>query len=297
LTPCNGFGSWLEATTTEKHLGLFRAALDYPQSVALTFSHADDLALALAVAEEADKISLDRFRAQDLQISTKPDRTPVTDADRAVEDHIREALREARPRDQILGEERGHSSGTESSREWVIDPIDGTSNFLRGMPVWATLIALTINGVPQVGVVSAPALGRRWWAAVGHGAQMSEYGEERDLQVSTVSSLSDAAITYNSLPGWIGVGRGEQAVALASAAWRARAIGDFWGFMMVAEGCMDVCGEFDLQPYDIAALWPIVTEAGGRFSSVDGVESLAAGSALATNGLLHEEVLELVRAR
>lgn len=264
--------------------------------MALTFSPADDLALALAVAEEADKISMDRFRAQDLQISTKPDRTPVTDADRAVEDHIRDALRDARPRDQILGEERGHSSGTESSREWVIDPIDGTSNFLRGMPVWATLIALTINGVPQVGVVSAPALGRRWWAATGHGAQMSEYGEHRTLQVSKVASLSDAAITYNSLPGWIGAGRGEQAVALASAAWRARAIGDFWGFMMVAEGAMDVCGEFDLQPYDIAALWPIVTEAGGRFSSVDGDESLAAGSALATNGLLHDEVLELVRA-
>jgi histidinol-phosphatase len=292
----SGFANWREATSTKPALGRFRALLDYPQSVALTFSPADDLALALAVAEEADRISMDRFRAQDLRISTKPDRTPVTDADRAVEDHIRDALRDARPRDQILGEERGHSSGTESSREWVIDPIDGTSNFLRGMPVWATLIALTINGVPQVGVVTAPALGRRWWAATGHGAQMSEYGEHRSLHVSKVASLSDAAITYNSLPGWIGAGRGEQAVALASAAWRARAIGDFWGFMMVAEGAMDVCGEFDLQPYDIAALWPIVTEAGGRFSSVDGDESLAAGSALATNGLLHDEVLELVRA-
>lgn len=263
----------------------------------MTFSVADDLALALAIAEQADKVSMDRFRAQDLEVSTKPDRTPVTDADRAVEDIIRDSLRDARPRDQVLGEERGHSAGAESSREWVIDPIDGTSNFLRGMPVWATLIALTINGVPQVGVVSAPALGRRWWAAVGHGAFMSEYGDERALQVSGVTSLSDAVITYNSLPGWIGVGRGDQAVALASAAWRARAIGDFWGFMLVAEGAMDVCGEFDLQPYDIAALWPIVTEAGGRFSSVDGEQSLAAGSALATNSLLHDEVLELVAKR
>ena len=212
----------------------------------MTFSVADDLALALAIAEQADKVSMDRFRAQDLEVSTKPDRTPVTDADRAVEDIIRDSLRDARPRDQVLGEERGHSAGAESSREWVIDPIDGTSNFLRGMPVWATLIALTINGVPQVGVVSAPALGRRWWAAVGHGAFMSEYGAERPLQVSGVTSLSDAVITYNSLPGWMGVGRGDQAVALASAAWRARAIGDFWGFMLVAEGAMDVCGEFDL---------------------------------------------------
>jgi len=278
-------------------LGGNNTQLDYSQIVAHTFSPADDLAVALAIAEEADRVSMDRFRAQDLEISTKPDRTPVTDADRAVEDIIRDALRDARPRDQILGEERGHSSGAESSREWVIDPIDGTSNFLRGMPIWATLIALTINGVPQVGVVSAPALDRRWWAALGHGAFMSEYGEQRELKVSTVSSLSDAVVTYNSLPGWMGVGRGDQAVALASAAWRARAIGDFWGFMLVAEGAMDVCGEFDLQPYDIAALWPIVTEAGGRFSSVDGEETLGAGSALATNGLLHEQVMEIVSAR
>ena len=262
--------------------------------MALTFTSADDLSLALSLAEAADRVSMDRFRAQDLEISTKPDRTPVTDADRAVEDIIRDAIRDARPRDQILGEERGHSGGTDSGREWVIDPIDGTAGFLRGMPIWATMIALTINGIPQVGVISAPALGRRWWAAEGHGAWMSENGVERQLSVSKVASLSDASITYNSLPGWIGAGRGDQAVALATRAWRARAVGDFWGFMLVAEGSMDVCGEFDLQPYDIAALWPIVTEAGGRFTSVDGEQSLAAGSALATNGLLHDEVLSLV---
>lgn len=263
--------------------------------MALGFSPADDLALALSLAEEADRVSMDRFRAQDLQVTTKPDRTPVTDADRAVEDIIREGLRESRPRDQILGEERGHSSGAESSREWVIDPIDGTAGFLRGMPIWATMIALTVDGVPQVGVVSAPALGQRWWAATGHGAFTRHHGVERQIRVSAVSHLSDAAISYNSLPGWIQAGKGDQAISLATTAWRARAIGDFWGFMLVAEGSLDATGEYDLQPYDIAALWPIVTEAGGRFSSLEGTHDLAAGSALATNGLLHDEVLRLVR--
>ena len=262
--------------------------------MALGFSPADDLSLALSIAEEADRVSMERFRAQDLEISTKPDRTPVTDADRAVEDLIRTALREARPRDQILGEERGHSSGTESSREWVIDPIDGTAGFLRGLPIWATLIALTVNGIPEVGVVSAPALHSRWWAARGRGAFTRQHDEERRLRVSSVAKLEDAVISYNSLPGWVEAGKQEQAIDLATRAWRARAIGDFWGYMLVAEGSIDVAGEYDLQPYDIAALWPIVTEAGGRFSSLDGAESLAAGSALATNGLLHDEVVQIV---
>lgn len=263
--------------------------------MAVGFSLADDLALALSLAEEADRVSMDRFRAQDLQISTKPDRTPVTDADKAVEQIIRDGLREARPRDQILGEEWGHSSGTDSSREWVIDPIDGTAGFLRGMPIWATMIALTIDGVPRVGVISAPALAQRWWAAEGLGAYTRRLGQEHKLQVSKVASLSDAAISYNSLPGWIQAGKGEQAVALASAVWRARAIGDFWGFMLVAEGSLDATGEYDLQPYDIAALWPIVTEAGGSFSSLQGTQDLSAGSALASNGLIHDTVLDIVR--
>ncbi len=263
--------------------------------MAVNFSPSDDLALALAAAEKADLISMARFRASNLEVTTKPDRTPVTDADRAVEDSIRQSIRDARPRDQILGEERGHSSGTESSREWIIDPIDGTAGFLRGLPIWATLIALCIDGIPQVGVVSAPALGQRWWAATGHGAHTRHLGEEREITVSRVAKLSDAVVSYNSLPGWVERGKTQEVLALATGAWRARAIGDFWAYMLVAEGSLDVAGEWDLQPYDIAALWPIVVEAGGQFSSLEGTEDLAAGSALATNALLHREVLEIVR--
>lgn len=261
-----------------------------------SFSLADDLSLALALAEEADRVSMDRFRAQDLEISTKPDRTPVTDADRSVEDTIRRRLREARPRDQVLGEERGHNTGASSSREWVIDPIDGTAGFLRGLPIWATLIALTYDGIPRVGVVSAPALRQRWWAAEGLGAWTAAPGEEpRPLRVSGVRHLEDAAISYNSLPGWLEAGYEKQILELVRRSWRARAIGDFWSFMLVAEGSLDVAGEWDLQPYDIAALWPIVVEAGGRFSTLTGEQSLALGSALATNGHLHDEVLGIVR--
>jgi len=265
--------------------------------VALIFTPADDLSLALAAAADADLISMSRFRQADLDVDTKSDQTPVTDADRAVEDRIRSVIRASRPRDQILGEERGHSSGTESGREWIIDPIDGTAGFSRGLPIWATLIALTIDGIPQVGVVSAPALGQRWWAASGHGAWTRKDGTTSQVSVSSVSQLSEAVVSYNSLPGWMDAGRAPQLMELVSRTWRARAIGDFWSYMLVAEGLLEIAGEFDLQPYDIAALWPIVTEAGGRFSSLDGEETLTSGSALATNGLLHDVVLEMVKAR
>ena len=262
--------------------------------MALTFSLADDLSLALAAAADADLISLSRFRSNDLRVSTKDDNTPVTDADRAVEDRIRSVIRASRPRDQILGEERGHSSGTASGREWVIDPIDGTAGFSRGLPIWATLIALTIDGLPQVGVVSAPALGQRWWAATGAGAWTRKDGVTSSMHVSSVSSLGDAVISYNSLPGWKQDGRLDGLLTLIDSVWRARAIGDFWSYMLVAEGLLEVAGECDLQPYDIAALWPIVTEAGGRFSSLDGSQDLTAGTALATNGILHDDVVTIV---
>jgi len=260
------------------------------------FTPGDDLSLALSAASNADLVSMARFRQADLDITTKPDRTPVTDADRAVEDSIRAALRQARPDDQILGEERGHSSGTNSSREWVIDPIDGTSGFLRGLPVWATMIALTIDGIPRVGVVSAPALGQRWWAADGLGAWTRKKGGSPErLSVSKVSSLSDAFISYNNLPGWLEAGHQTSLMELVTRAWRSRAFGDFWAYMLVAEGQIDVAGEWDLQPYDIAALWPIVCEAGGDFSSLTGEKDIRTGSALATNGALHAEVVAIVR--
>jgi histidinol-phosphatase len=260
---------------------------------------AADLALALHLADAADAVSLDRFRAVDLHVSTKPDRTPVTDADQAVEREIRAGLSAERATDGILGEEYGteEGSGAGAHRQWIIDPIDGTANFLRGVPIWGTLIALAIDGVPVVGVVSAPALGRRWWGARGLGAHTvaTDDAAPRRLRVSAVSSLDDAVLSYNSLPGWDDAGRLEQVIDLTRAVWRARAIGDMWSYMLVAEGAIDIAGEFDLQPYDMAALQPIVEEAGGRFTSVDGKAGPWHGSALATNGLLHDDVLHRLR--
>jgi histidinol-phosphatase len=259
----------------------------------IEYTPSDDLSLALALAADADHISIDRFRAVDLEVTTKPDRTPVTDADRAVERIIRDGIESARPHDAILGEEYGTQG--DSTRQWVIDPIDGTANFLRGVPIWGTLIALAIDGVPIVGVVSAPALGKRWWAATGHGAWGQAEGEEpRPLKVSAVADVADASLSYNNIQGWDGVGRLDDIVALSRAVWRARAIGDMWSYMLLAEGALDVVGEFDLQPYDMAALIPIVEEAGGRFTSVGGAPGPWHGSALATNGLLHDRVLALL---
>lgn len=258
-----------------------------------------DLALALNLADRADAVSIDRFRALDLRVTTKPDHSPVTDADQAVERIIRDRLAVERPHDAILGEEYGAATGSGASenRQWIIDPIDGTANFLRGVPIWGTLIALAVDAVPVLGVVSAPALGQRWWGARGMGAFTTQHGgAPRRLAVSGVSDLADASLSYNSLPGWDDAGRLDQIIALTRAVWRARAIGDMWSYMLVAEGAIDIAGEFDLQPYDMAALQPIIEEAGGRFSSVDAESGPWHGSALATNGALHEEVLQLLKA-
>jgi histidinol-phosphatase len=262
------------------------------------FTPNDDLALALALAAGADLVSLDRFRALDLVVTTKPDRTPVTDADQAVERGIRSAIEAARPGDSILGEEYGTEG--DSNRQWIIDPIDGTANFMRGVPIWGTLIALAVDGVPIVGVVSAPALGKRWWAASGHGAWTQDLGhqghvhEARPIRVSNVRAVSDASLSYNSLRGWDDEGRLGDVIALTRAVWRSRAIGDMWSYMLLAEGSLDIVSEYDLKPYDMAALIPIIEEAGGRFTSIEGVTGPWGGSALATNGILHEEVLKML---
>ncbi len=255
------------------------------------YSIGDDLSLALALAADADLVTRDRFEAVDLAIETKLDSTPVTDADRRAEAVIRDGIVDARPHDAIFGEEYG-SEGT-SSRQWIIDPIDGTANFMRGIPIWGSLIALVVDGVPVVGVVSAPALGRRWWGATGQGAFVSvDHGAPRRLAVSSVASLHEASLSYNSIKGWDDAGYLDPLVDLTRRVRRARAIGDMWSYMLVAEGAIDIAGEFDLQPYDMAAIIPILEEAGGRFSSIEGHDGPWHGSALATNGLLHNEVLE-----
>lgn len=260
------------------------------------YTPSDDLALALSLAHSADLISFDRFTAANLDISLKADNTHVTDADTATERSIRSGIDKARPHDSILGEEFGVQG--DSSRQWIIDPIDGTANFLRGVPIWGTLISLAIDGVPIVGVVSAPALRKRWWAATGEGAWAQEHGADpHRIHVSTVATLDQANISYNSLRGWDEVGELDTVITLNRAVWRSRAIGDMWSFMLLAEGGIDLVAEYDLKPYDMAALIPIVEEAGGTFTSMEGVPGPWGGSALATNGLLHETALSIVKTR
>lgn len=257
--------------------------------------YADDLALAHVLADTADAISLARFRALDLHVTAKPDLSPVSDADTAVEKALRATLARARPRDGVLGEEYGATeaaAGPNSSRQWVIDPIDGTKNFIRGVPVWATLIALMESGRAVAGLVSAPALGRRWWAAVGHGAYAGRHAAAATpIQVSGVGRLADASFCYSSLPSWEATGRLEPMLDIMRQSWRSRAYGDFYGYMLVAEGAVDVMVEPELSLWDLAALVPIVTEAGGTFTDLEGRPGPAGGSAVATNGKLHSEIM------
>lgn len=252
---------------------------------------ADDLALALTLAAEADLVAMDRYRSQDLGIQVKADKSIVTDADTRIERLIREQLAEARPDDAVLGEEFG--SVGESRRQWIVDPIDGTSNFARGVPIWGALIALTVGGEPVVGVVSAPALGRRWWGARELGAWMQhDGGEPRRLHVSAVDRLEDATLSYNNLQTWDQYGHLDSLVTLSREVGRTRAFGDLWSYMLLAEGAIDIAGEFDVKAWDVAALVPIIVEAGGRITSATGADRLDELSVIATNGVLHDAVLE-----
>ncbi len=255
--------------------------------------YAHDLDLAHRLADAADAITTARFRALDLAVERKPDRTPVTDADTAVEDAIRALLASERPSDAVLGEERGGSAAT--GRAWVLDPIDGTKNFLRGVPVWATLVALVEDGDPVLGLISAPLLGRRWWAATGSGAWLREGASERRLAVSGVSSLEDAYLSTTDLGSWTEYHSREKYLELVDACWESRAFGDFWQHCLVAEGALDVVAECIVNPWDVAAAQVIVTEAGGRFSDLAGEPRYDNGSALSTNGLLHEDALAILK--
>jgi histidinol-phosphatase len=254
--------------------------------------HAADLRLGLALADAADAVSFPRFGAADLAVESKPDLTPVTDADRGVERALRDILVRERRDDLVHGEEFGVRGSIASGRRWVIDPIDATKNFVRGVPVWATLIALLDGDDPVVGVVSAPALGRRWWAARNEGAWSTAPGRAvRRLAVSGVRTIADASLSYSSLSGWTATGRREQFLALLDTVWRSRAFGDFWSYLLVAEGAVDIAAEPELSLWDMAALAPIVTEAGGRFSALDGTDGVLGTDAAASNGLLHEALL------
>ena len=238
-----------------------------------------DLDLALRLADAADAISLPRYRTE-LAIETKPDLTPVTEADRAVEAEIRRMLASERPDDAILGEEGGAAGS--GSRRWIVDPIDGTRNYSRGIPVWATLIALEVSGTVHVGVISAPALHGRWWAERGSGA----FARGEPIHVSAIGRVEEAVLSFSI----------ETTVPpLARDAWHARGLGDFWAHMLVAEGAVDGAVDADgLSEWDLAAVQVIVEEAGGRFSDAAGESRIDSGSAITSNGLLHDELLAAV---
>jgi histidinol-phosphatase len=265
-----------------------------------------ELAFALTLADRADAISLSRYQALDLEITTKPDNSPVTDADKAVERAIIDAIATKYPSDGVVGEEFGTSGSKD--RYWVIDPIDGTKNFMRGVPTWATLIALVENEEVVASVVSSPALYRRWYASAGGGAFVTEgvtKGADapgasnnvvtRELSVSKVSQLSDASITYSDFQGW---GARRQAFEkLLDGAWRTRGLGDFWSHMLVAEGAVDVAIEPSLALWDMAALDLIVREAGGKFTSLDGVDGPFGPNAISSNGALHSAIVAALNGK
>ncbi|WP_018351406.1 histidinol-phosphatase [Longispora albida] len=257
--------------------------------------YTDDLGLAHLLADTADAISLSRFRALDLRVDAKPDLSPVTDADTAVEKAVRSTLARSRPRDGVLGEEFGSTPAAAGpgNRQWVIDPIDGTKNFVRGVPIWATLISLLEGGEPVLGLVSAPALGRRWWAARGHGAFAGKHASNATrIHVSEVGKLSDASFCYSSLGGWEEAGKLDAMLDLMRGSWRSRAYGDFYGHMLLAEGAVDAMVEAELALWDMAALIPIITEAGGRCTNRAGRPLNHGDGVIMSNGQLHEVLLD-----
>ncbi len=249
-----------------------------------------DLALALQLADEADAITLAHAARTDLRVETKPDLTPVTEADQATELALREGIASARPDDAIVGEEYGGDAA--SGRRWILDPIDGTKNYVRRVPVWATLIALADDEAIQVGVVSAPALGRRWWAARGHGAWTTgpESPQARRIRASSVAQLEDASFSFSDPANW----DRDTLDRLIERTWRTRAYGDFWSHMLVAEGAVDIAAEVGLSLWDVAALVPVIEEAGGTFTTLEGP---AGPMSLTTNGPLHSAALAIIEGR
>jgi histidinol-phosphatase len=253
---------------------------------------ADDLALAQELADRADAITLPRFGAVDLAVSTKPDLTPVTEADTSAERALRELLSEVRPQDAVVGEEYG-SERDGAHRRWIVDPIDGTKNYVRGIPVWATLVALEDGGDCTVGVVSAPALGRRWWATRGEGAFGSDAlsGQTRQLAVSGVTELADAQLSFGGFEDWASGARRQALIELVEACWRTRSFGDFWAYMLLAEGALEIAIDPEASLWDLAAPQIVVEEAGGTFSDLSGTRTADGGDAIATNGRLHDAAL------
>jgi histidinol-phosphatase len=258
---------------------------------------ADDLALALELADVADAITMARFRAEDLVVETKPDLTPVSEADRAVEQAMREHLAGRRPQDTVFGEEYGGADGAQATgRRWIVDPIDGTKGYVRGMQVWGTLLALEDDGEMVIGVISAPAMGRRWWASRGAGAFTADVagGEPRPVRVSGIRRLEDAQVCFGGHEEWRQTGRLDHLLALSERCWRTRGYGDFWQYMLVAEGAAEVALDPAAALWDLAAPMVVIREAGGSFTDFGGEDTAAGGSGIGSNGLVHEAAREIL---
>jgi len=243
-----------------------------------------DVAFAHRLADAADAITLARFRALDLHVETKPDLTPVSEADRAAEEAIRQLVASSGRGEGVLGEELG-DDGTE--RKWIVDPIDGTKSYVRGIPVWATLLALEREGVVDAALVSAPVLRRRWWAVRGEGA----FADGEPCRVSSVARIADATVSTTSVSrmphGWH---------ELARRSWSPRGFADFWQYCLLAEGAIELAAEDGLNVWDFAAVHLLVEEAGGRCTTFDGDAPAHRSSFLATNGRVHDEALSLLGA-
>lgn len=251
-----------------------------------------ELQFALELADVADEITLRAYERRSFSVDWKANRTEVTEADRGTEAALAARILAARPLHGLFGEEHGAAGDSASPWRWIIDPIDGTSNFVRGVPVWATLIALThAEAGPVVGVVSAPAMGRRWWAAEGVGA----FAAGRQIRVSTVATLAEAQVSVTFSAGWDELGLTDRLVALQRNAHRARGYGDFWQHMLVAEGAVDVAVDaIGVAPYDLAAPMVVVEQAGGRFTDRLGERTFQHDSAVSTNALLHQQVIPVL---
>jgi len=252
---------------------------------------AEDLKLALELADIADLVTMPRFKATDLQVETKPDLTPVSESDKAAELAMRAHITQHRPADRIIGEEFGGlPEDAKDARAWILDPIDGTKSYVRGVATWSTLIALSDNDELTVAVVSMPAIGARWWATKGGGA----YANGERITVSKVSALNDAQLGWSGIEDWDAIGKGEQILALARSVWRTRGIGDAWQYMLVAEGAFEIATDPEATLWDLAAPCLIVQEAGGIFTTISGEKTAGGGSGFATNGVLHETARKLI---
>jgi histidinol-phosphatase len=255
----------------------------------------DLLAFAHEILDETDAIALRHFGGE-LTIDAKPDRTLVTQADTGVETHLRNRIAAAHPRHTVAGEEFGVATDAGDGR-WIVDPIDATHNFVRGIEVFATLLAFERDGELELGVVSAPAMGRRWFASRGEGAHLRWNGEERRIRASRIGQLADAQIVFSTLRGLEDAGMGDGLRRIIHRAWRDRGFGDFWGHMLVAQGAAETMIEYGVKPWDMAAPYVVLTEAGGRMTDLDGRASWTAANVLSSNGVLHDDLLALLQAR